>query len=204
MRISLLLMMLALPAAATPKVTTVTARVAIAEATPDGETDVGTPATLRYDVENTGKVAVQLWRSGFFINHRIVLIGPDGKPPKLTAWGAEHARWFSPGGGGNRDKNVAVWLKYGEKAQPEGAYDLATYAELDVPGKYTLRVDYDDTIAFGSNTAVFWRLPKGSRAHLDALDAGGAVAEHLSALVKLGVSAAQDPSTKRYRVLAVK
>jgi hypothetical protein len=106
---------------------------------------------------------------------------------------------------GPRDKNVEWIVKPGGKDASEGNYDLATLADLSVPGRYTVRVDYEEDISFASNTLAFWRVPKGARALLDALHANaGSAADHQAALAKLGVDVTRDPKTGRYRVTAVR
>jgi hypothetical protein len=206
----------------------VRARVFVAAAPTDPEpvTEIGSPVRISYEVENTSGVPVKLWHAGFWPNHRIVVTDPSGAAPPLTPQGKAGFDAFSPRG--PRDKNVE-WIIPPQKVdKSEGDYDLTDLADLSAPGRYTVRIDYEEDIAFSSNTLPFWRLRAGGRAPLNRLDgwdkdeldtlerpaahseqtASGETRSFVAAqkdeLHRLGVEVVWDPSARRYRIVSAR
>jgi hypothetical protein len=202
------------------------ATIDLADSAGDAEpvTDVGAPATLRYTVVNGTSEDVVLWRCGFWPNHRLVVLDVANAPAAARPLGEKGAASF----GGPRTRNVEVKVAPGASDTGEAPIDLAALYDLDRPGRYTARVDYEDDNAFSSNTLTFWRAPAGARAVLDKLngwprdeidvferprsypgrvasgETNGFLGTHKTALHELGVDVQWDAMASRYRVAEVR
>jgi hypothetical protein len=206
-----------------PRIDEVRATVDLVESAADEEpsTDVGTPVTVRFAVANRTKSEIVLWRCGFWPNHRVVVHGPKGEVPRALPAGEVAAAALH----GERTRNVAVKIPPGGSDAGEAPFDLAALFDLDRPGRYDVRVDYDDELTFVSDVVTFWRLPRGARALLDKLhgwpadeidaferpaaspgrvsagETNGFIATHKAALRALGVDVKWEAVTRRYRVV---
>jgi hypothetical protein len=98
---------------------------------------------IRYQIKNIDDEARTVWHSGFWPNHKIVVLDGDGKEAAPTAAGRERRGAFAPGG--PRDKNVPVKLNRGDVDDAWVAYDLRELFVLDQPGKYTVQYHYEET-----------------------------------------------------------
>lgn len=122
-----------------------------------------------------------------------------------------------------------MWkIKPGAVDASEGAYDLAELYDLSVPGRYTVRVDYEEDLAFSSNTLPFWRVRAGAleplrklagwdRGEVDVFErpaahpgraqtgeTQGFITSQKEALRRLGVDVAWDAATGRYRIVSAR
>ena len=82
------------------------------------------------------RVALDLW-----VNHRIVMVGPDGKQVARTEAGEGARERF---GSGDRDRNESVDLAPGDWDEQLSSVDLAEHFRMTAPGRYELRVEYSD------------------------------------------------------------
>lgn len=186
--------------------------------------DLGQPVSLVYAKQNMGSEIVEVWHSGFWPNHRIVVLH-EGNPPDMTAFGKSGRAAFSPRG--PRDKNVKWQLKPGVVDVSEGNFDLATLFTLDKVGRYTVQVDYEEEVLIRSNVLPFWLTPNGTAALLEKLngwdaeesdvierpeahpgriaagESNGFIDSHKDALAKLGVSVRWHADNKRYHIASI-
>jgi len=135
--------------------------------------EVGATLLLLYEMQNDGASPISIWHAGFWPNHRILVSNAKGEAAPLTPFGKTAMESFDPRG--VRDKNVEWPLEAGAIDASEGAYDLNKLYELPVPGRYTVRVDYEEEMLVRSNTLPFWLLPVGAAepAHGQGTDAEG-------------------------------
>ena len=146
--------------------------------------------------------------------------------PGLLPLGKTGAAAFSPRG--PRDKNVEWKIKPGAVDASEGAFDLAELCDLSAPGRYTVRVDYEEDLAFISNTLPFWRVRAGAleplhklagwdRGEVDVFErpaahpgraqtgeSQGFITTQKEALRRLGVEMAWDAAVGRYGVASAR
>jgi len=119
--------------------------------------EFGGPVKLRYEKKNVGKEELSVWHCGFWLNHRIRLLHYDRSEVPLTKLGKEGRDAFSPRG--LRDKNVQWPIEPGKIDATEGGYDLRELFEISAPGRYRVKVEYEDDVRVVSNTLTFWLLP---------------------------------------------
>ncbi len=194
-------------------------------ANPEPVVDLGEAVSLVYAKQNTGPETMQVWHSGFWPNHRILVLDAAGKTPKMTEMGKSGLAAYSPRG--SRDKNFEWQLKPGEVDESEGNYDLATLFTFTKVGRYSVQVEYEEEVRMSSNVLAFWLAPKGARALLeklngwDAEEAGvierpdaypgriaagesnGFIGTHKEALTKLGVTVRWDSRNQRYQIESI-
>lgn len=188
--------------------------------------EVGASLLLIYEIQNNGSSPVGIWHSGFWPNHRILVRDAKGEEAPLTPFGKTAVEAFDPRGA--REKNVEWPLEPGAIDATEGAYDLAKLYELTLPGRYSVRVDYEEEILVRSNTLTFWLLPVGAAEPLAKLESwdreecdvaerpaaypgrvasgetNGYLDTQKAALRELGVEVRWDAAALHYRVQAIK
>jgi hypothetical protein len=185
---------------------------------------------LRDEVENLDSTPVKLWHSGFWTNHRVLIMNEAGKEAPLTNYGEERKKTFTPRGA--RDKNAPWSVDPGVLEESDGPINLSALTPLFVeptqPGKYSLRVDYEEDIAFSSNTLTVFILPGGALSILQKLnqwdkgecdvierpeahpnrdaagESNGYVGTQKEALQKLGVTVRWDAALQTYRVASAR
>jgi beta-lactamase regulating signal transducer with metallopeptidase domain len=103
---------------------------------------IGEPIEMKYAVKNVSSAEREIWHSGFWPNHLILVRDADGKEPPLTWMGQRYREVFSPGG--SRDKNAPVAMPPGGEDAAYEKYDLTKLYELTKPGKYTVEYIYEE------------------------------------------------------------
>ncbi|MBX6315012.1 MAG: hypothetical protein IRY99_19170 [Isosphaeraceae bacterium] len=113
------------------------------------------PLTLKFD--NRSGRPVTIWSSGFWPNHRVVVMDERGEEAPLTDIGKERRDLFAPGGA--RDKNAPRVLSAGETYREGLDLDVTRLYRLG-PGRYHVQVTYHDIqgptpLRVTSNAAAF-------------------------------------------------
>ena len=129
---------------------------------------LGGPLKIRYKKKNVGKKEMAVWHCGFWPNHRIRLYHYDRSEVKLVARGKEGRDAFSPKG--PRGKNVEWPVAAGKTDDTEGNYDLRELFDISAPGRYKVKVEYEDDVKAVSNTLTFWLLPAAAAEALETLN----------------------------------
>lgn len=103
------------------------------------------PVVIHYAVRNVSDKPMIVWHSGFWPNHRIDVVGPDGQPAKFADGG--EARWkaFTPGG--TREKNAPFTLQPGSIDDAYVAYNLRDIFAISAPGEYRVQYVYQEAKA---------------------------------------------------------
>jgi hypothetical protein len=107
------------------------------------EFKVGEKIFLRYQIKNAADEERTVWHSGFWPNHKIVVLDSTGVEVALTPLGRDRRNAFTPGG--PRDKNVPMKLAPGDVDDAWVSYDLREMFILDSPGKYTVQYRFEET-----------------------------------------------------------
>jgi hypothetical protein len=118
--------------------------------------DTTEPIVVHYAVQNVSAKPATVWHSGFWPNHRIDVIGPNGQPAKFADGG--EARWkaFTPGG--TREKNAPFTLQPGAIDDAYVAYNLRDIFAISAPGEYHVQYIYQEAkedLPLVSNDLVF-------------------------------------------------
>lgn len=129
---------------------------------------LGEPMPIRYEKKNNGKKELDVWHCGFWPNHRITVLRYDRSEAPLTPRGREGRDALSSGG--PREKNVQWPIEAGKTDATEGNYDLRELFEISAPGRYKVRVGYEDNLKSVSNTLTFWVLPAKAADALDKIN----------------------------------
>ncbi|KAF0244399.1 MAG: hypothetical protein FD180_2520 [Planctomycetota bacterium] len=87
----------------------------------------------------SGKEAVT-WHAGVWANHRVFLVDENDKESPLTAFGKTARNCFGP----DRDKNVKWKVPPGSWDDQIKEESLDRHFVVDRPGRYTLKVMYED------------------------------------------------------------
>lgn len=101
------------------------------------------PILVHYAVQNASKAPNTVWHSGFWPNHRIDVLDPNGNPAKFKS--GSDPRWtaFSPGG--MREKNAPFTLQPGAVDDAYEAYNLRDIFGMRSPGTYVVDYLYQET-----------------------------------------------------------
>jgi hypothetical protein len=98
---------------------------------------------VHYAIRNVAKEPKTVWHSGFSANHRIDVIGPNGKPAKFASAGGESATGpFTPQR--TREKNAPFVLPPGGIDDAYVVYNLRDYFDLRAPGAYLVQYLYQE------------------------------------------------------------
>lgn len=100
------------------------------------------PILIHYAIQNASTKPATVWHSGFWPNHRIDVIGPNGQPAKFADGG--EARWkaFTPGG--MREKNAPFTVQPGAIDDAYVAYNLRDIFTISAPGEYRVQYVYQE------------------------------------------------------------
>lgn len=101
----------------------------------------GQAVEVRYRIKNVSGREVTVWNSGFWPNHRLVVVDERDVEIALTEAGKEALAAFDPNG--PRRKNIAVPLAPGAIDVQYASLDLRRYFQL-TPGKYRARCLYHE------------------------------------------------------------
>ncbi|MBI2919736.1 MAG: hypothetical protein HYY18_01475 [Planctomycetes bacterium] len=102
---------------------------------------LGSKIPVSFAVRNDSDAPVEVWHADDWVNHRLVLAGPDGKAVDRTETGEGALKRF---GSGDRDRNESVDLAPGAWDEQLKGVDLGEHFKIEAPGRYELRIEYSD------------------------------------------------------------
>lgn len=100
------------------------------------------PILIGYEVENAGAEPRMVLHSGFWPNHRIEVLGPDGRSLQATVAGQRLLNASAPGS--PREKNAPVTLRPGARDAAWQDIDLARLFVFGADGRHLVTVTYTD------------------------------------------------------------
>jgi hypothetical protein len=102
----------------------------------------GEDVVLSVSVENQSGREVVIWRSSFFLNHRLRVLNAEGVEPELTDLGKQ-VRAEAASDLGERRKNYPIKLAPGQIDQTHPPVKVTDIYKLP-PGRYLIVVEYND------------------------------------------------------------
>ncbi len=99
---------------------------------------VGEPIVVHYIVKNIADKDIMTWHSGFWPNHLLVVMLPDGK--KVTS--QDLGLRFDPGG--IREKNVPWPIRPGNMDDAQPSYDISRIFDMSSSGGYSVQYLYEE------------------------------------------------------------